>query len=350
MRKNKILLVACITVLLSSLLSSCSMQGKQGIQGIQGEQGEQGIQGVQGEQGEDGKSAYESYCKMYDYKGTEEEWLSEFYEALNNAKKICEHIWTEQTCQNSKTCLNCGLVDGNPLECNYVNGMCDTCGGFDEDYCFEIYQKLRAEMITMENRVESFEAIEEYLASLPNQYKDVATIKEDLIFLKAQHDVFTDALFRKIMKQIISDTTLEEYKEYYVDYSKVRRAYLNLINNQQNYPNWNVANIANNYIFTGDEDSSIFLYVFVGLWEDSAGNYINVVENATNDITFGSNLPNSKVASKSYYYFVEGRVIGYCLQSDQEQKISAYRIDEIGEDYIKIFCFKDSIVYTLRKA
>lgn len=58
-------------------------QGPQGAQGLQGEKGETGAQGPQGEKGEDGKSTYEIYCEKYGYTGTEEEWLQEVYNKLN---------------------------------------------------------------------------------------------------------------------------------------------------------------------------------------------------------------------------------------------------------------------------
>ena len=52
-------------------------KGDQGIQGIQGIQGDKGDKGDKGETGDAGKSAYEMYCEIYGYEGSEEEWIAD---------------------------------------------------------------------------------------------------------------------------------------------------------------------------------------------------------------------------------------------------------------------------------
>ena len=210
----------------------------------------------------------------------------------------------------------------------------------------EHYYALRTEMHEMDEKLGSLDFIEEKLALLPSDYKDVSLIKEELIFIKSKYNVLHDAVFRILMKQIMTGETQEEIEEYYVDYAKVRAAYLSLKNNSDKYKNWNLEYFADDYVFNGD-DNGVLLAVMVGLWKDSDGNYINIVETETNDLTFGSNLPNDKDSSKSYYYFIKGNIIGYESQTNSDDTISAYRIVEIGDDYVKVFCFKNSRTYTL---
>ncbi len=258
----------------------------------------------------------------------------------------CSHQWKAATCLKEKHCVLCNEIDGLKANHSFSIGKCSECGTFDENYCSEHYYALRTEMQTMDDKLGSLEFIEEKLALLPSDYKDVAQIKEDLIFIKSKYEVFSDAVFRTLMKQIMTDATQEELEEYYVDYAKVRNAYISLKNNADEYKNWNLSYFADNYVFDGD-NNGILLAVIVGLWEDSNGNYINIVETATNSLTFASNLPNEKDSSKSYYYFIKGNIIGYQLQTNTDEIINAYRIVEITEDYVKVFCFEDACTYKL---
>ncbi len=256
------------------------------------------------------------------------------------------HQWQEATCLKEKHCVLCGKIDGVKASHSFSLGKCSGCGIFDENYCSEHYYALRTEMQTMESKLKSIDFIEEKLSLLPDDYKDVSQIKDDLIFIKSKYEVFSDALFRTLMKRFMTDATQEELEEYYVDYAKVRNSYLSLKNNADKYKNWNLSYFADNYVFDGDENG-ILLAVIVGSWEDNNGNFINIVETETNDLTFGSNLPNDKDNSKSYYYFIKGNIIGYVSKTNEEDTINAYRIVEIGDDYVKVFCFKNSRTYTL---
>ena len=259
----------------------------------------------------------------------------------------CSHQWQEATCLKEKHCILCGEIDGVKASHSFSLGKCSGCGIFDDDYCSEHYYAIRNEMQEMDEKLGSLDFIEEKLALLPTDYKDVAQIKEDLIYIKSKYSVFSDAVFRTLMKQLMTDPTQEELEEYYVDYAKVRSSYLSLKSNANKYKNWNLSYFADNYVFDGD-NNGILLAVIVGLWEDNDGNYINIVETDTNELTFGSNLPNDKDSSKSYYYFIKGNIIGYESQTDSEDTINAYRIVEIGDDYVKVFCFKNSRTYTLK--
>ncbi len=263
------------------------------------------------------------------------------------AMSKCSHQWQEATCLKEKHCILCGKTEGLKATHAYSLGKCSGCGIFDETYCSEHYYAIRNEMQAMDNQFSSLKFIEEELALLPADYKDVAQIKEELIFIKSKYEVFSDAFFRKLSKLLMTDATQEELEEYYIDYAKVRNSYLSLKNNADKYNNWNLSYFADDYVFDG-ESTSILLAVMVGMWEDANGNYINIVETETNDLTFGSNLPNAKDSSKSYYYFIKGNIIGYKSQTNSEDTINAYRIVEIGEDYVKVFCFKNSRTYTLK--
>jgi len=57
-------------------------QGEKGDTGATGAQGPQGDKGDTGATGDTGKSAYELYCEIYGYEGTEEQWLTDL---LNGA-------------------------------------------------------------------------------------------------------------------------------------------------------------------------------------------------------------------------------------------------------------------------
>ena len=273
-----------------------------------------------------------------------------FLPSCTNAdtSSVCAHQWKEATCSKEKHCVLCNTTEGSKAPHAFSIGKCSVCGVFDESYCSEHYYALRTEMLSMDDKLGSIEFIEEKLALLPYDYKDVSQIREELIFVKSKYDVFTDAVFKTLMKQILSlnGASEEELEEYYVDYTKVRNAYLSLKNSSDEYKNWNLDYFADEYVFDGD-DNGILLAVIVGLWEDSNGNYINIIETASNSLTFGTNLPNGKDNTKLYYYFIKGNIIGYMSQTNPEETINAYRIVEIGNDYVKLFCFENNVTYKL---
>ncbi len=316
------------------------IQGEQGVQGPQGETGAQGPQGPQGEQGVQGPQGETGAQGPQGEQGPQSDTVI----------LSCEHQWREATCLKEKHCVLCQQIDGERESHSFSKGKCSQCGTFDEEYCSEHYYAIRTEMYTMENKLKSLEFIEEELALLPHDYKDVAQIKEDLIFIKTHYEIFSDAVFKNLMQQIMINggATQEELKEYYIDYAKVRHAYLTLKNRAEDFPNWNLVHFADHYVYDGD-NHGILLAVTVGFWEDEQGNYINIIETDTNSLRFGSNLPSQKDTSKSYYYFVDGKIIGYQLQTDSTQIINAYRIVEIAEDYVSVFCFKNSRTYKLTK-
>ncbi len=231
-------------------------------------------------------------------------------------------------------------------EHKYESGVCE-CGAFDEVYCSDYYVQLKNEMLTMDNKVKSLELIKEYLEKLPHAYKDVDKIFNEYLFIKSQYDVFTNALFCNLMKTIIGVES-EEYDEYRVDYAQVRRAYFNLIDRKDVYSDWDIVGLADDYVFDGD-GNGILLCIVVGLWEDDAGNYVNIVEKEDNSLGFGSNIPRATISSEQYYYFIDGRVIGYVQKDDTDVKINAYRITEIGKDFIKVYCFDNNRVYVLNQ-
>ena len=267
----------------------------------------------------------------------------------DNSSNECSHKWESATCLKEKHCVLCNETQGIKANHTFSVGKCSVCGTFDEEYCSEHYYAIRTEMQEMDEKLKSLEFIEEKLALLPLDYKDVSKIKEELIYIKSRYEIFSDAVFKILMKQLMTDATQEELEEYYVDYTKVRNAYLSLKNSASEYKNWNLTYFADNYIFDGD-DYGLLLAVIVGLWEDGDGNYINIVETSTNSLTFGSNLPNDKDGTKSYYYFIKGNIIGYESQTNSNEVINAYRIVEIGDDYVKLFCFKNARTYKLNKS
>ncbi len=264
----------------------------------------------------------------------------------NNA--ACTHQWVEATCEKEKYCKLCNEIDGEKAEHTFMVGKCKDCGIFYDEYCEEHYTALRAEMQTMENKLKSIEIIEEKLALLPLDYKDVAQIKEELIFVKAKTDVLSDTVYRIAMKAILAGSSQEQLEKYYVNYAKVRSAYLALKNKADDYPHWNLGYFADSWAFGGGESGLIFT-VLVGLWQDSNGNYMNIVESERNALSFGSNLPNNQKSQKTYLYFIKDDLIGFVAIEDGEDSFNAYRIMEIADNYIRVFCFFNGRTYKLTK-
>ncbi len=75
--------------------------------------------------------------------------------------------------------------------------------------------------------------------------------------------------------------------------------------------------------------------------------YFDVIEKEDNSLSFRCNLPNEKDYNKDYYYYIDGKNIGYEEIDDSNNSFNSYRIMEIANDYIKVFCYKNSRTYTL---
>ena len=199
------------------------------------------------------------------------------------------------------------------------------------------------EMLDFDEAFNSVKTIESYLEQLPDDYREVSDIKEELIFIKSQMEVFSNAMTNEFMREWVDQS---EKSEYYVDYAKVRKAYFNLINNDDKYEKWNLTEVANFY--TTNAGATMVTFVIVGSWETGDGKYyFDVIENADNSISTRTNIPSEKNSSKSYYYFINGNTIGYTQIDNEDIEFDAYRISEISENYIRVFCFKNSQTYTL---
>ncbi|MBQ4091654.1 MAG: hypothetical protein IJC64_05000 [Clostridia bacterium] len=262
--------------------------------------------------------------------------------------KALGHTWVAATCTTPKICSICAETGGEALGHNYVNGKCSVCEQIDEVYCLTTYEAMCEEMLDM-TKDDSLSSIKEKLDSLPTEYKDVANLREEYTYIKAQYQVLSTAVVNDFLKYVLP----EEAEKYYIDYAQVRRAYLNLINNAENYPKWDLIGLANDELMgkndAGNSRSWMF-FVLVGNWSTSDGEYwFDIVENEDNSLSFRTNLPNNKVYSKSYYYNIEGRIIGYEEIGDESNSFNAFRVSEIGDDYIKVYCFKNSQTYTLYK-
>ena len=257
----------------------------------------------------------------------------------------CNHVYIDGECSI------CGENDPTyvaPCAHKYINGACNKCGEFDEAYCEEIYLEILSECLSMENKRDSVTTIQEKLALLPANYKDVGVLKEQVTFVKKQFDIFSDTIFKYLMKILVDES---EKKDYYIDYIKVQRAYMALINADAEYKHWDLTSAAEDWIYESADsncDGILLLSVCVGLWEDNEGNYMNFVESETNSMLFGSNLPSAMDSNKSYGFFVDGRVIGY-QAAGETTKINAYRIMQITETYISVYNFKNGYTYRLMK-
>ena len=258
------------------------------------------------------------------------------------------HTWVDANCTTAKTCSVCAEIEGKALGHSHTNGKCSLCGEIDEVYCQTLYEELLAEMLNME-KDNALTSIKEKLDLLPSDYKDVSEIKSEYIFINAQHQVIFDAMVNDILKQMLPDNA----EEYYVNYANVRRAYLNLINNADKYSRWDLIGLANEE-FIGKVDEGTYrdkvFFIMVGEWTTSNGDYwFDVIENENNSLSFRCNLPNNKLYGMTYYYVISGRNIGYSEGYSEDVSFNAYRIEEVGTDFIKIFCYKNSITYTFYK-
>ncbi len=258
------------------------------------------------------------------------------------------HTWVDADCVTPKTCSVCKATEGEALGHSNVNGKCTVCNLLDEAYCQTLYAELLAEMLDLE-KDDQLASIKEKLDSLPSDYKDVADIKNEYIFINAQYKIMFDAVVNDILKQMLPDNA----EKYYINYANVRRAYLNLINNADKYSRWNLIGLANDY-FMGKNDAGNYkkqmFFIMVGEWTTSDGDYwFDVIENEDNSLSFRCNLPNNKVYGTTYYYDINGRNIGYAEGDSEEVSFNAYRIEEVGTDFMKIFCYKNSTTYTFYK-
>ncbi len=177
---------------------------------------------------------------------------------------------TESGLTEGKHCSVCEevLVERKPvavIDHEYLCGICSICAYIDEAYCQSIYNEMRAEMLCMD-KYGVLESIKEKLDSLPSSYKDVEAIKEEFLFVKSQEQIISDAIINDALKWLLP----EKASDYYIDYEKVRRAYLNLINNSNDYKNWDLIGLANNTIMGKNDEgynSDFAFFVMVGEWE-----------------------------------------------------------------------------------
>ena len=251
-----------------------------------------------------------------------------------------EHNFIDGKCE-------CGAIDESyipPHEHSFINGEC-ACGEIDEEYCSSIYLDILEIMQTMQNRLGDIDSLEELLSQIPNNYRDVAEIKEQLIFVNSQFEVFSNAIYCDVMKSLVSD---EEKPQYYINYPSVSRAFFSLIENDEVYNKWNLTNAANAWL-EGAEDRILLLSILYGDWSDDQGNILRSTEDEYNNLIFGCNLPNERDSQKTYFYSIKNRDISFSA-TDGSDTFLAYRITDITEDYIKVLCFADSLTYTLYKA
>lgn len=260
------------------------------------------------------------------------------------------------------TCTKTGLTEGKHcsvcevvlvaqeavavIDHEYLLGMCSICAHIDEAYCQPIYSEMRAEMLCMD--IDGvLESIKDKLDRLPSSYKDVEAIKEEFIFIESQEQIINDAIVNHALKWLLP----ENASDYYIDYEKVRRAYLNLVNNEDNYKNWDLIGLANNTIMGKNDEGNnkdFLFFVIVGEWSTRDGEYyFDVIEKEDNSLSFRCNLPNEKNYNCDYYYYIDGKNIGYEQTDDSSNTFNSYRIIEITNDYIKVFCYKNSRTYTL---
>ena len=249
-----------------------------------------------------------------------------------------------QICSVCKTSLR--TVSVAVIDHEYLLGMCSICAYIDEAYCQPIYSEMRAEMLCMD--IDGvLESIKDKLDSLPSSYKDVEAIKEEFIFIESQEQIINDAIVNDALKWLLP----ENASDYYIDYEKVRRAYLNLVNNEDNYKNWDLIGLANNTIMGKNDEGNnkdFLFFVIVGEWSTRDGEYyFDVIEKEDNSLSFRCNLPNEKNYYYDYYYYIDGKNIGYKQTDDSSNTFNSYRIIEITNDYIKVFCYKNSRTYTL---
>ena len=286
--------------------------------------------------------------------------LSVFYgcESENDLENEHEHEWGEWEVVQEPTCLvpglqerscDCGKVKNKELavlEHDYLNGKCTACETFDETYCQKLYNELRAEMLALDKNDNVLNSIKEKLDNLPEEYNDVKTIKEEYLFVSAQEQILGDAIVNYACKYFEPDND-----QYYIDYAKVRRAYLNLVNNDNEYNKWDLIGLANDTIMGKSDDGynrDFVFFVMVGEWSTKDGNYyFDVIEKDDNSLYFRCNIPNEKDSSKEYYYSIDGKNIGYEEIDNDSNSFNSYRIEEIDEEYIKVFCYKNSKTYTL---
>ena len=261
---------------------------------------------------------------------------------IGDDMRTCTHEWTEATCTSPKTCSICAATEGDALGHTFTNGECNYCGLYDEEYCWPIYQDILNEMMSLDEKMNSIYFIEDNLQKLPLNYRQVDQIREELVFVKTQFEVFSNAIYCDLMKYLCEE---EEMQEYYIDYSQVRDAYLRLLNNDEKYDKWNLTQGAENYMVV---DGTYLFFVLVGNWQSTSGDYyIDIIENDDNSISLRTNIPNQKDANYDYFYFTDGRNIGYERTDNSDLKFNAFKITEITENYIKVLCYQNSNIYTL---
>lgn len=273
---------------------------------------------------------------------------------------LCRHDWIDATCQVPQHCSKCNFSKGETIECSYTNGECAICGTFDETYCLPIYENLRTEMLTLNDKWESIEKIEEYLNSLPQKYKDVASIRTEFIFVKTQFQIFFDAEVDLAYNAILDITNNKEAERRTIDLASIQKAYFNLIEKHNQYTKWDLQKGAEEWIATSPENNLLLRACLMGIWsfEEKRYNsildkttttsyYIQFTERGDHTLSFTTNIPNDMEEGTEYFYFVEGNTIGY--KDKDGNKFNAYKILELSKEYAKVLCYKNSKIYTLHR-
>ena len=221
----------------------------------------------------------------------------------------------------------------------YSHGICDGCQDIDESYCSAIYEDLTYKMRHMESYVDVIE-IKELIDSLPDSYRDVATIS-------SEYDKIY-SLFQQIQDQhleSLSNMLRDDDEKVIIDYSLIKSCFSDLLSLERLLDcNWSIKPPLLKY-FKGSL-STWACGFFKGYYSNTDDYYWSFIESNDNGLLLKTNIPWNFSLDTKYSWTIEDGDI-YFIPEGSDSKVLAFKIHDFTEDTLQIYCYKNTTVYTL---
>lgn len=208
----------------------------------------------------------------------------------------------------------------------YVKGQCIRCEKIDGEYCASKYFDMNIAINNITDHPQSaFNDIHNYLDDLPSDYQDVAELKLQVDYVEENVMYLYNAC-----------------RSSNPNYHKIQRVYIDLYSKKNAYAKWNIEEILSHYL----SYRKIVYGVLLGEWENGS-TYFRLTVSDSDSFTLSSNLPSNKISLFSYTFQLEDRIISYQNKLIETDSFKAYKITQVTNSYISVYCFKNSKTYKL---
>lgn len=208
----------------------------------------------------------------------------------------------------------------------YVKGQCIRCEKIDGEYCVSKYFDMNVAINSITDHPQSaFNDIHNYLDDLPSDYQDVAELKLQVDYVEENVMYLYNAC-----------------RSSNPNYHKIQSVYMDLYSKKNVYAKWNIGGILSHYL----SYRRIVYGVLLGEWENGS-TYLRLTVSDSDSFTLSSNLPNNKISLFSYTFHLEDCVISYQNKLIETDSFNAYKITQITNSYISVYCYKNSKIYKL---